>query len=110
MSVERRAMQLETALRSLALTMQLSNLVKTLVLRATSVPTRTPNVTAMTIASTPQTIPATAWPEFVAPPARPLVLAMMTGSQAQSAILPLVIVPLLRAGHCDLAGNLDTHG
>ena len=56
------AMQLETALRSPALAMQLSNVVKTLVLFAMNVPKRTANTTAITSARTPHTIPAMAWP------------------------------------------------
>lgn len=48
------AMQLETSLRLLALAVQLSKLVKTLVLRATNVPTRTENTMAMTSARMPQ--------------------------------------------------------
>ena len=60
-------MQLETALRLPAVAMQLSNVVKTLVLRATNVPTRTAKTMPTTRARTPHTIPATAWPGFVAP-------------------------------------------
>ena len=67
MSFAKRAMQLETALRSPALAMQLSNAVKTLVLRATNVPKRTANTTATTSARAPHTIPAMACPWFVAP-------------------------------------------
>ena len=61
------AMQLETALRSPALAMQLSNEVKTLVLFAMNVPKRTANTMATTSARMPQTIPAMAWPWLVAP-------------------------------------------
>src|ERR1700742_1065470 len=64
-------MQLATALRLPALAIQLSNVVKTLVLSATNVPTRTAYTTAIASAMTPHTIPAMAWPEFVAPLARP---------------------------------------
>lgn len=46
-------MQLETALRLSALAMQLSNVVKPLVLRATNVPKRTANTTSATSARTP---------------------------------------------------------
>jgi hypothetical protein len=46
-------MQLETALRLPALAMQLSNVVKTFVLRATNVPKRTANTMAMASARTP---------------------------------------------------------
>ena len=60
-------MQLATALRLPALAIQLSNVVKTLVLSATNVPTRTAYTTAIASAMTPHTIPAMAWPEFVAP-------------------------------------------
>ena len=70
------AMQLATALRSPALAMQLSNVVKTLVLSATNVPKRTAYTTAIASAMTPHTIPAMAWPEFVAPLARPRQTAM----------------------------------
>src|SRR5450755_167101 len=76
MSFARRAMQLETALRLPALAMQLSNVVKTFVLRATNVPKRTANTMAMASAKTPHTIPAVACPGFVAPFARPRVMAM----------------------------------
>jgi hypothetical protein len=69
-------MQLETALRLPALAMQLSNVVKTFVLRATNVPKRTANTMAMASARTPHTIPAVACPGFVAPFARPRVTAM----------------------------------
>src|SRR5215469_16637802 len=76
MSFARRAMQLETALRLPALAMQLSNLVKTVVLWATNVPKRTENATATASARTPQMIPATACPGFVAPLVLPRVTAM----------------------------------
>src|SRR5258708_4124693 len=76
MSVEKRAMQLETSLRLPALAMQLSKLVKTLVFRATSVPTRTPKMTAMITARTPQAIPAPVCPGLVAPLVLPRVMAM----------------------------------
>jgi len=69
-------MQLETALRLPAVAMQLSNVVKTFVLRATNVPKRTANTMAMASAKTPHTIPAVACPGFVAPFARPRVTAM----------------------------------
>src|ERR1700750_1896059 len=69
-------MQLATALRLPALAIQLSNVVKTLVLSATNVPTRTAYTTAIASAMTPHTIPAMAWPEFVAPLARPRETAM----------------------------------
>src|SRR5689334_7261333 len=69
-------MQLATALRLPALAIQLSNVVKTLVLFATNVPTRTAYTTAIASAMTPHTIPAMAWPEFVAPLARPRETAM----------------------------------
>jgi hypothetical protein len=69
-------MQLETALRLPALAMQLSNVVKTFVLRATNVPKRTANTMAMASAKTPHTIPAVACPGFVAPFARPRVTAI----------------------------------
>src|SRR5690349_24578597 len=69
-------MQLATALRLPALAIQLSNVVKTLVLFATNMPTRTAYTTAIASAMTPQTIPAMAWPEFVAPLARPRETAM----------------------------------
>jgi len=55
-------MQLETALRLPALAMQLSNVVKTFVLRATNVPKRTANTMPTISARTPHTIPATACP------------------------------------------------
>ena len=55
-------MQLETALRLPAVAMQLSNVVKTFVLRATNVPKRTANTMAMASAKTPHTIPAVACP------------------------------------------------
>src|ERR1700750_379771 len=70
-------MQLETALRSPALAMQLSNEVKTLVLFATKVPKRTANTTATTSARMPHTIPAMAWPWLVTPLARPRLTAMV---------------------------------
>jgi hypothetical protein len=79
MSFARRAMQLETALRLPAVAMQLSNVVKTFVLRATNVPKRTANTMAMASAKTPHTIPAVACPGFVAPFARPRV----TGNAAE---------------------------
>ena len=60
-------MQSETALRLPALAMQLSNEVKTFVLRATKVPKRTANTMATASARTPHTIPATACPGFAAP-------------------------------------------
>src|SRR5437899_6300817 len=69
-------MQLETALRSPALAMQLSNEVKTLVLFAMNVPKRTANTTATTSARMPHTIPAMAWPWLVAPLARPRLTAI----------------------------------
>src|SRR5437763_1035455 len=69
-------MQLETAVRSPALAMQLSNEVKTLVLFATNVPKRTANTTAITSAMTPHTVPAMAWPWLVAPLLRPRLTAM----------------------------------
>src|SRR5213082_969068 len=69
-------MQLETAVRSPALAMQLSNEVKTLVLFATNVPKRTANTTAITSAMTPHTIPAMAWAWLVAPLVRPRLTAM----------------------------------
>jgi hypothetical protein len=61
------AMQLATSVRLLALAMQLSKLVKTFVLRATDVPTRTENTMATASARVPQTTPAPACPGFVAP-------------------------------------------
>src|SRR6478672_4571212 len=69
-------MQLETALRSPALAMQLSNEVKTLVLFAMNVPKRTAKTTATTSARMPHTIPAMAWPWLVAPEVRPRLTAM----------------------------------
>src|SRR5689334_6006497 len=72
-------MHVETSLRLLALAMQLSKLVKTLVLRATNVPTRTENTMAMASARMPQMTPALACPEFVAP----LVLPRGEGDDAQ---------------------------
>ena len=66
-------MQLATALRLAALAMQLSNVVKTLVLRATKVPKRTAKTIPTIRARTPHTIPArTAWPGFAAPFVLPL--------------------------------------
>src|SRR6266536_3255232 len=82
MSVEKRAMQVETSLRLPAFAMQLSNLVKTLVLFATSVPTRTPKMTAMITARTPQAIPAPVCPGLVAPFVRPRVMAMTPRTMA----------------------------
>src|SRR6478672_4287747 len=75
-------MQLETAVRSPALAMQLSNEVKTLVLLATNVPKRTANTMAITSARTPHTIPAMACPEFVAPLVRPRVTATIPRTAA----------------------------
>jgi hypothetical protein len=60
----------------LALAMQLSNVVKALVLRATNVPTRTVNTAATASARTAQTTPVTACPGFVAPFARPRARAI----------------------------------
>ena len=60
-------MQLETALRLPALAMQLSKLMKTLVLRVTKVPKRTANTMAMISAATPHTSPAMACPELGRP-------------------------------------------
>jgi hypothetical protein len=70
------AMQFATALRLPALAMQLSNVVKTLVLFATNVPKRTANTTATISAKTPHTIPAMACPWLVAPLVRPRLTAM----------------------------------
>ena len=75
-SFAKRAMQFATAVRSPALAMQLSKVVKTLVLFATNVPTRTANTTATTSARMPHTIPAMACPWFVAPLVRPRLTAM----------------------------------
>jgi hypothetical protein len=70
------AMQFATALRSPALAMQLSNVVKTLVLFATNVPKRTANTMATTSARMPHTIPAMACPWLVAALVRPRLTAM----------------------------------
>ena len=75
-SFAKRAMQSETALRFPALAMQLSNVVKTFVLRAMNVPKRTASTMPITSATRPHTSPAMAGPEFVAPSARPRVTAM----------------------------------
>jgi hypothetical protein len=67
-------MQVETAL--LALAMQLSNVVKMLVLCATNVPKCTVNTMSATSVRTPHTIPATACPGLAAPFVLPRLAAM----------------------------------
>src|SRR6516164_9347078 len=74
MPLARWVMQLTTALRLPALAMQLSKVVKTLVLRATSTPKLMVNATATASAKTPHTIPATA-PELAVPLLRARVTA-----------------------------------
>jgi hypothetical protein len=76
MSFAKREMQVETSPRSVAWAMHLSNVVKTVVLRSISVPTRTANTTAMTSARMPQISPAAACPELVAPLVFPRTIAI----------------------------------
>jgi hypothetical protein len=72
MSFARRAMQLETALRLPAFAMQLSNVVNTLVLLATKLPTRTAKTMPAASARMPHASPAMAWPGYAAPFVLPL--------------------------------------